>query len=265
MNTTDDTQLSVSGVTLQFGGVAALSDVNFSADRGETVGIIGTNGSGKTSLLNCVSGVYRPDAGTITLDGQRIDRSRAHKLASQGVARTFQNPEAPPELTVTDFTMLGRHTAMGGFGLVAYGLGIPYFSGHEARHRSYALAALARVEMTDLAETPMADLSYGLAKRADLARALASGPKLLLLDEPAAGLNEQERAQLAELLADLVSDEITVLLVEHDMSFVSRVCPRVMVLVDGNLLYDGPTAPAMCDPRVVQSFLGGVLEEEAPS
>ena len=248
--------LAVDGVSLSFGGLAALSRVSFSVSPQSVLGIIGPNGSGKTSLLNCISGVYRPTEGDIRLNGRPISGLAPHTIARLGVGRTFQHVEIPKDLTVGELALLGRHTLMGRAGIASYGLGLPFFRGLEASHRAAAEAALEAVGMADLSEHYIGDLAYGLAKRADIARALAGEPVLLLLDEPAAGLNETERIHLGELVAKLVEGSLTVVLIEHDMTFVARACDRLLVLVQGHGVYEGSVNEALRDEAVIESFLG---------
>jgi branched-chain amino acid transport system ATP-binding protein len=248
--------LATRDISLQFGGVAALTDVTLTVEPESVVGIIGPNGSGKTSLLNCISGAYRPQRGRIEVDGKDVTRLAPHQIAALGVSRTFQHVEIPRDVTVYELAMFGRHRLMRRFGLLAYGLGLPWITGYEAEHRRAAYEALDLVGITSLATQRIGDLPYGLAKRADLARALAGEPRLLLLDEPAAGLDESERVALAELVAAVAGQRLTVVLVEHDMRFVSRVCQRLIVMANGRPVFQGSPDEAAHDDQVTHSFLG---------
>jgi branched-chain amino acid transport system ATP-binding protein len=248
--------LATREVTLHFGGVAALTDVEFSVESESVVGIIGPNGSGKTSLLNCISGAYRPQRGRIEIDGKDVTRLSPHQVAALGVSRTFQHVEIPRDVTVLELAMFGRHRLMNRFGLVAYGLGLPWLTGYEREHQQAAYRALELVGIDGLANERIGDLPYGLAKRADLARALAGEPRLLLLDEPAAGLDASERGALADLVAGVAERRLTVVLVEHDMRFVSRVCHRLVVMAGGTPVFQGSPDEAAHDDQVMHSFLG---------
>lgn len=253
--------LKVKDVSLSFGGLAALSQVSFSATPGTVLGIIGANGSGKTSLLNCIGGVYRPNCGVIEIDGISIIGRRPDALAALGVGRTFQHVEIPRDVTVLDVALLGRHLHAGRrCQVLTYGLGLRYIFGVEARERRYAEAALEELELSAFSKYLVSDLPYGLAKRVDLARVIAAQPRLLLLDEPAAGLNEIERRKLADILRKIAHGGMTVLLIEHDMSFVTQTCGRVLVLAEGRDVYEGTTKDALRDGAVVATFLGKYTE-----
>lgn len=250
--------LTVDDLTLAFGGLFALSAVSVHVAGGSVLGIVGPNGSGKTSMLNCISGVYRPTKGSILVGNESIGGLRPDEIARLGVGRTFQHVEVPGDLTVGELALLGRHTLLGRAGILSYGLGLPFLRNREAVHRMAAENALSVVGLADMADEYIADLPYGLAKRADIARALAGKPKLLLLDEPAAGLNESERMSLSKVIMELPRTEMTILLIEHDMSFVSRVCDRVLVLVQGERVYEGNVADALRDDQVVEALMGKV-------
>lgn len=256
--------LTVSSVHLSFGGLQVLDEVTFTVAARTVLGIIGPNGSGKTSLLNCISGVYRPDAGDIRLDDRRLRGTAPHLIAAAGVGRTFQHVEVPQDLTCLELTMLGRHTKMRRYGLAAYGIGIPFLTRYETPHREAGLRALERVGLHGRADTLVGDLPYGLAKRADVARALAGEPRLLLLDEPAAGLNEAERGMLADLIAELADGNLTICLVEHDMTFVTRVCSNLLVLAAGHKVFEGTTDSALADSGVVETFMGSTVTRPEP-
>lgn len=255
--------LGVDDVSVSFGGIQALSGITLALHAGEYLALVGTNGSGKTTLLNTIGGLYRPDSGSIQLGGDSLEGLRAYAVARRGVARTFQHTEAPPESTVLQCVMGGLQPRVTHWRTISYGLGIPFLRGDERGYRAVAAKVLSRVGLEDYSNMLVGSLPYGLAKRVDLARALASTPRLLLLDEPAAGLNEQERDELATVLLALREEQITLILVEHDMALVSRVCERAVVLIEGRKIYDGLTGEAMQDARVVTSLLGRRADDAA--
>jgi branched-chain amino acid transport system ATP-binding protein len=242
--------LEVAGVSLSFGGVMALDHVDLTVEVGEVVAIVGSNGSGKTSLLNCVSGIYKPKAGSIHVGGVNVVGRRPSSITRMGVGRSFQGLALPPTLSCLEAAMLGRHVHMRRAGIAAYGLGIAYLSGTEAEHRRAAMAALEEVGCDSWRDHQVADVPFGVAKRVDIARALAGEPKLLLMDEPAAGLSTHERSELARQIQKLDLSRRSIVIVEHDMSFVASVCPRLVVFAAGRLIYDGNQADARANPKV---------------
>ena len=248
--------VNVDGVEMRFAGLRVLNDIQLQIPAGSSVAVVGPNGSGKTTLLNIISGIYRPVAGRVHVVGRDVTGYRPHRIAHLGVGRTFQHIEVPKELTVLRVAMLGRHTRMKS-GVLSYALGIPHFAGRERANREVALEALRLVGVDHLRHHRVGDLPYGLAKRVDLARALAAEPRLLLLDEPAAGLNDRERDALLELLLQVKKErELTLVVVEHDMSFIAELCERVVVLVSGSKIYDGGSAAMHHDAAVVEALLG---------
>lgn len=250
--------LTVRGLTKTFGGIVALESVDLKIAPGNVLGIVGPNGSGKTTLLNCISGIYHPTAGEIRLGSELLTGRPAHDIAALGIARTFQHVEIPRNLRVIDVVLLGRHCSMSKYGTSSYGLGIAYARGFERLNRGYAESALEQVGLHHIMNRTVGDLPYGLAKRVDLARALASEPSILLLDEPAAGINQEERHQLADLVSGLSQSELTVLLIEHDMTFVARVCNRLVLLVEGHQVYEGAVSDAVSNDLMIKSFLGAI-------
>lgn len=250
-------QVRVDGVCLRFEGLQVLRDVAFSCSAGEVLGLVGPNGAGKTSLLNCLSGVYVPQSGSMEILGRQVRGRRPDRIAALGVARTFQGLEAFAEFTVLDLVLLGRHLMLAPHGILSYGLGLPFIGTLESRHRREAMEVLDTLGIADYAALPLAAVPYGVAKMADLARAVATEAPVLLLDEPASGLDVEDRRELAATLERVISSRTSsVIMVEHDMTLVSRTCSRVLVLSSGETVFDGPTAESLADPLVSSTLLG---------
>ncbi|WP_169989026.1 ABC transporter ATP-binding protein [Microbispora sp. H10836] len=249
--------LEVSNVSLRFGGVTALDGISFAVEHGEFFAIIGPNGAGKTSLLNVLNGFYRPQQGEVALDGHSLIGRRPSTIASLGVARTFQNLALFDELTVLENVVLGRHH------LMRSGILSGAFWWGRARKEEYAARreCLPLLEMTGLdgiAGRPVRDLPYGVKKRVELARALALKPRLLLLDEPVAGMNATESNELASWVQTAQRQlDLTVVMIEHDMALVRRVADRALVIDFGQVVCLEAPDLAMRDPRVVRAYLGG--------
>ncbi len=247
-------------LTMRFGGLTAVSGFNVALEAGEIVGLIGPNGAGKTTVFNMISGYHVPAAGRILLDGATLNGMRANRIARLGIARTFQNIRLFPDLTALENVMLAYHGRLKSSVLEAV-LRAPRYRREEKVMRDGALKLLAEVGLADSAMERSASLPYGKQRKLEIARALGIGPKLLLLDEPAAGMNPSETAELLEMVLKLRRDfRLTVLLIEHDMRFVMQICERVIVLEYGITIADGTPHEIQGDERVISAYLGTGLE-----
>ncbi|MFM7531003.1 MAG: ABC transporter ATP-binding protein [Rubrivivax sp.] len=249
--------LQAEGVHLSFGGIRALSGVSLAVQPGSITAVIGPNGAGKTSLFNTLSGFYRPQQGRVRLQGQDITRTSADRRAAMGLARTFQNVALFRGMTVLDNIKLGGHTRLRTDPLSA----LWYFG--RARHEEMALRqeiereVIEFLEIDHIRHLPVAGLPYGLQKRVELARALAMRPKLLMLDEPVAGMNREETEDMARFIIDIQEERgITVLLIEHDMGLVMDIANHVSVLNFGEVIGEGTPAQVRANPEVVRAYLG---------
>ena len=248
--------LDVRGLSLTFGGLRALDGVDLTVAGGEICGLVGPNGAGKTSLFNCVSGLYRPSAGTVLVDGTDVLRTAPHRLAGLGLARTFQHPVLQPDATVLANVLLGGHTRLPAR-LVGYAVRWPGARRAERELAAEARETLGWLGIAELAGEPAGSLPYGAMKRVELARALLAHPRLLLLDELASGLVHEEVHALGEVIRRLRSErEVSVLLVEHHMGLVAAICDKVVVLVQGRKVAEGSAAEIQRDPVVVEAYLG---------
>lgn len=254
--------LDVSGIGISFGGLKAVDAVSFKVGAGEVFSIIGPNGAGKTTLFNLVTGIYRPSRGSVRLDGADITAVPPHQRVSRGMARTFQNLQIFFRMTAVENVMVGcalsERTSF-----LADMLGLPSVFRQNRVTREKALALLDRVGLAALADAPAGALPYGALKRLEIARALAADPKILLLDEPAAGCNAVETEAIDHLIAEIAKGGIAVVLIEHDMKLVMKISDRVLVLAQGRPLAEGPPRAVRENPEVIAAYLGDIGSREA--
>jgi branched-chain amino acid transport system ATP-binding protein len=256
-------ELALQDVSLQFGGIKVLQEVSFTVEPGQIFGLVGPNGAGKTSLFNCISGHYKPTAGTVRINGTAVQGARPATLAGHGLARTFQHPALQLHETVLENVLLGAHTRLPG-GSLEWSLRLPRTRRSEKELRAEALELLERNGLGWAAHLPADELSHGLHKGVELCRALLMKPQLLLLDEPAAGLPHAEVEQLIATVRRLRGeDDITVVIVEHHMGLIAALTDRVVVLDHGSKLMEGTAAEAQSDPRVIEAYIGKDAADDA--
>jgi len=253
---TEEVLLDVKGISLSFGGVKALNNISFDVRKGEIRAIIGPNGAGKSSMLNCINGFYHPQEGEITFKGETRKQMQPHKAAEQGIARTFQNIALFSGMSTLDNIMTGRNLKMKA-NVFWQALHLGPARREEVEHREVAERVIDFLEIEQIRKTPVGRLPYGLQKRVELGRALAAEPDLLLLDEPMAGMNHEEKEDMCRYILD-VNDQLgtTIVLIEHDMSVVMDISDRVVVLDYGRMLADGTPDVVRTNQDVINAYLG---------
>ncbi|MGZ6826329.1 MAG: ABC transporter ATP-binding protein [Mycobacteriales bacterium] len=255
--------LEARGVTKQFGGLRAVSSVDLDVEPGQIVGVIGPNGAGKTTFFNCLTGLETPTAGTITFRGKPL-HGRPERVTQAGVARTFQNIRLFPNMTATENVLVGQHSRIR-VGVLSAVFRGPRYRREEAQAEAKAAELLAFVGLGRVDDELAKNLPYGDQRRLEIARALATDPGLLLLDEPTAGMNASETRDAIDLVRRIQAKGLAVVLIEHDMRFVFELCDRVAVLVNGAKLTEGTPQQVQADPRVIAAYLGEPAEEEGPA
>jgi branched-chain amino acid transport system ATP-binding protein len=250
-----DWVLNVQGVAKRFGGLQALQDVSLKIQRGQVYGLIGPNGAGKTTFFNVMTGLYTPDAGRFELAGQPYEPTEVHRVAQAGIARTFQNIRLFADMTALENVMVGRHVRTGS-GLWGAIFRTAHFRAEEAAIAQRAHELLDYVGIADMADAKARTLSYGDQRRLEIARALATDPQLIALDEPAAGMNATEKVQLRTLIDKIRQDHRSVLLIEHDVKLVMGLCDRVTVLDYGKVIAEGTPAEVQGNAQVIEAYLG---------
>ena len=250
------TMLEVKNLGISFGGLRAVNEFHVTIEKNQLYGLIGPNGAGKTTVFNLLTGVYKPDAGSILLDGKDITGESDIEISKAGIARTFQNSRLFSKMSVLDNVKVGMHNHHE-YSVLAGIFHTPKYKKEEALMDEKAMELLKVFDLADMAETNAANLPYGKQRRLEIARALATDPKLLLLDEPAAGMNPKETGELMDMIR-FVRDEfdMTILLIEHDMKLVSGICEKLTMLNFGEVLAEGTTSEVLNDPQVITAYLG---------
>ena len=247
--------LALHAVCKSFGGVVAAENVDIAVPPGRVTGLIGPNGAGKTTIVNLITGMLALSSGRITFDGRDIGAATADEISRLGFARTFQNIRLFKEVSVVDNLLVGFHKLQSG-GLLSNVLGLPRARAETASIRAKALDLLERFGMSRYAQYPAGSLSYGHQRRVEMMRAIAASPSVLLLDEPVAGMNDVEAWELGSIFVDLARSGIAVLLIEHNIRFVTRLCDQVYVLDSGRIIASGPPRQVVADPAVIAAYLG---------
>jgi branched-chain amino acid transport system ATP-binding protein len=247
--------LDAVGILRTFGGIRAVDDLTFSASPGERLGIIGPNGAGKTVLLNVINGVYPVETGTIALDGARIDDLRPHQIVAQGIGRAFQSTDQFRDFRAVDYVMLGRMQHQN-HSVFACAIGGPGVSRSERAEVRAALETLDRFGLSAAAGEHMSELSYGVQKLVDIARVVASEPRLMLLDEPTSGTTSEERQLISTVLDEVATSGVTMIIVDHDVRFISTVSDRLLVMNYGRLLAEGAPSDVLAREDVIEAYLG---------
>jgi branched-chain amino acid transport system ATP-binding protein len=254
--------LELSSISMRFGGLHVLQDVNLSVPQGAIYGLIGPNGAGKTTVFNIITGLLHPSGGDVRLDGRSLLGAAPHKITRAGIARTFQNIRLFKEMTLLENVVVGAYRHMG-YGVASMLLSLPAFRRTEARARERALELLSWMRLDHKAHDLADNLSYGEQRRLELARALATEPRLLLLDEPVAGMNTGERAELMREITAIRERGYTILMIEHDMRFVMGLCETIAVLNFGKIIANGPPDAIRSNEQVIEAYLGRDDEEDA--